>query len=166
MEVIDQGLKHTLPNHSNRYPELLAVEVDAILEGTNLKTKEKDDIRTECRSLLYKEKRKTLQKRKNQEADTLKRLKEKIQRNDLTVVKADESSCTVIMTRTAYNNKVLEFIHDNGFKRLTTNPMTPLINKIKRYKVSEEFREVFGTYSKLVNPNPKIPKLYGLPYAC
>ncbi|XP_045482952.1 uncharacterized protein LOC123686796 [Harmonia axyridis] len=69
----------------------------------------------------------------------------------------------VISDRNLYINKVEEFMNENGFVKLDNNPTSRLINKVKNFKVSKEFEDEFGKYRNLILPNPKIPKLYGLP---
>ncbi|XP_044745111.1 uncharacterized protein LOC123306975 [Coccinella septempunctata] len=90
-------------------------------------------------------------------------IKRKIRNNDLVMVRADKGSCMVILERNLYIRKVEEFMRENGFVKLNYNPTSQLTNRIKNFKVSEEFENTFGKYKRLIHPNPRVPKLYGLP---
>ncbi|XP_045474964.1 uncharacterized protein LOC123680889 [Harmonia axyridis] len=158
-------LKHSISNPSNEQLETFAMNVDAVLEKSNLHIDSKNEIRANCTSHFLNERRRTSKQGKETKENikVVNNIKKKIRDNNLTVVKADKGSCMVILDRNLYINKVEEFMNENGFVKLDNNPTSRLINKVKNFRVSKEFEDKFGKYKNLIPSNPKIPKLYGLP---
>lgn len=95
----------------------------------------------------------------------IEKIKEKLDSNNLIVTKADKNAGLVILNKSIYIEKTLQFFEDNNIKEIKNNPMLSYNNKLNPI-----LKKCLPTLQKLgaVNihtikeKNPRIPVLYSM----
>ena len=155
-KLLQKGLKYN-PKSTVDTNDLQHLSVDLHIGAT------KEDDLFKHRTAAEISKVKTRKQYTNPELNTLRRIKKKINEENLTIVKADKGNTLVVLPKPDYFAKVNNFLDPSEFIILNKDP-TPSFNlNIKNFLKSCHLTSSEKDLFHLVNKNPHPPKLYGLP---
>ncbi|XP_044764540.1 uncharacterized protein LOC123321102 [Coccinella septempunctata] len=164
IDLLEKGIKFNPTSNINTERNLikLAAEIEATMNHIRVN---KFEIRDEIRPLLRKELKDLRTNKKlgrgHFNDKVIKSIREKVERNKLTITKADKGNCMIIMKTKDYNKKVLDFLSKNNIreKKISLSTIIQKIKEvIKRIPDSLELKNIKG----LKIDNTRIPRLYGL----
>lgn len=89
-------------------------------------------------------------------------LKNKVDRNDLVISKADKGNTVVILDRNSYDQKVTDIIQGSDFQQLVSDPTKVFSSELKHMTENVSYIEP-NSLKYVVPMNPRAPMLYGLP---
>lgn len=161
--VLERGLGHSCGSINTSDIGVMAVEVDVALEGTDLTSRRKNEIRTkiaqkinENKRMIYRENEKN-----KREWKELQSIKEKIKENNLVLTRADKGATIVILKKDDYNAKMNTFLQEQGIKEIKGNPTIKYTERTKQ--ICKNHMDTIKKYTQknLIPPNPRVPTMYG-----
>jgi hypothetical protein len=131
--LLEKGLKYNLHWKPKNWMERVALEAETAISYVDI-TKQ-DHLRHTVTEHLAKIQR-NININNNKEWDKyewriLKELKEKIRKHNLTLTRVDKGCTVVIMEQAQYDNKVIEFLQDNGIRATKNDPTNIFQSKIR-----------------------------------
>jgi hypothetical protein len=128
--LLEKGLKYNLHCKPKNWMEKVALEAETAISYV-------DHLRHTVAEHLAKIQR-NININNDKELDkyewrTLKELKEKIRKHNLTITRADKGRTVVLMEQAQYDKKVIEFLQDNGIRATKNDPTNVFQSKIKKY---------------------------------
>ena len=165
MNMLDKGLKYNCTDaHTNHNIKQLITDIEIASHKLPAEDREltKNLATNEAKKILKRE-GDSNNIQNNKQIKEIKSLKQKIKEHDLIITKADKGNTTVILNKTEYIEKTVEFLNNNEIKELTKDPTNKFQKQIKSALKETEYILTKAEKSKLINMNPKIPSLRGQP---
>ncbi|XP_049853633.1 uncharacterized protein LOC126334934 [Schistocerca gregaria] len=169
-QLLEKGLKHNISTKiDNHYIENLIVETESILTQEEKNKNNtinigltRELVKKEINNIITmskKEQNSKLQTEKN----TTKKLKEKLQANNIIVTRADKGNSTVLINNEQYIEKTMDFISSNNITKLKSDPTARFQTYIKNNL--REIRHILTDKQKqhITQKNPKAPTLRSQP---
>lgn len=94
---------------------------------------------------------------------TARNIKKKMLDNNVIAIKADKGNTCVLMNQIDYENKITEFLDNDNFKQITSDPTNKIQSSLKKQLKKSTSILVDCQIKNLQVKNPTIPRLYGLP---
>lgn len=159
-DLLGHGTKYNKSsNLGSKELEGLACSIDS-----NWRVSQNRILTNKCADIILQEKTRGITpKSKHTEDVVVQKIKKKVKTNDLMILKADKGCTTVIMDRIEYLGKVNNFLTDNNFVEINSDPTTK-INKLVKSKLADTtrlFDKKETKYLTVMNPYP--PRLFGQP---
>jgi hypothetical protein len=165
--LLNKGLKYNLPFKHKNWVKTLALEAETAI--AQLPFQDQDCLRTLTAhklKQLYKQQFGNTQLNSThaiREFHTLKQIKNKLERNEAMVSKADKGNSIVILYQNDYHSKVKDFINSSNFTILKKNPTKSFQSKIKSTIKNCPAILPKNSNINLTTMNPIAPNIRGLP---
>lgn len=161
MSVLNKGLKYNL--RSNNQKKHLISEI--LNAETAINSLHNDDTKNYIRHRLSKKIYSLTNNTKpNSEMKIIKQIKQKLIDENCIISKADKGQTLIIIPKTDYNNKVLDFIKANNITEIDSDPTNKFNTKLK-YTLNNNCKNLFNKSEtralKMMDPNA--PSFTGLP---
>jgi hypothetical protein len=160
MNLLQKGLKYNLHAKKKNWIQTLALEAETAI--TQLPTNERDVYRKLVAERIDTPRKQNPTHKTHPESKVINSLQKKLKDNDATVTGADKGNTIVILRIQHYETKLQDFLSNNDFRTISTDPttsfQTQILTTIRQSPtlIPNEHRW------KYINMNPSAPSIKGL----
>jgi len=165
MKLLEKGLKFNCQDiHTTQNVKQLVTDIEIACEKLPATEKEitKNVAVHIAKKFITKEKNQANKLRHTQQK-SLKSIKQKIKDEDLIITKADKGNTVVVMGKSEYQEKTLQFLNNNDVTEIKKDPTNIHQTAVKRTLKNTDLIFTEKEKQRIVNPNPKLPTLRSLP---
>jgi hypothetical protein len=159
--LLNKGLQYNLHSKNKNWFKNLAIEADTAISMADVNDQDflKRTIAKQLRNIAQNSTESHHKKQKFvTEKRILRTIKEKLEFNNACISSADKGKTIVVLSRSDYSEKISQFVNDNKFEKIDTDPTT-LFQKQANQAIQRSIIIRNEQKWKLKNMNPTPPPL-------
>jgi len=158
--LLQKGLKYNLHVKPKNWLKTIALEAETAINY--LATEDKHPIRYLVAKSLDKLSQETPHSKSSLEYKTLKNIREKLEKNNSLITRADKGQTIIVVKIDDYNSKIHDFLQHNSFKMMSGDPTNIFTRETKKIVNSCKTIIPHNLKWKYNNMNPHPPSIRAL----